>query len=211
MKPDHQLSATKLWRYINPILFVAVFLVLVGSSIRYFFFWYRVAPPPVANSISDSSMGIKIVGHRDFVVQVKRSLWLTRDNYPFSFVTTKKYVGVIQESATTSYMVCNATPPVCLLARKDAFSSITWCASTIAHETCHSKLYNDYRMQVGEPVPLWISVGPAAEHQCLRSELAVLEFLDAPNSEIDWIRRGDASYSMRRGDVSFILKDSEDR
>ena len=211
MKPGNQSSITKLWRYINPILFVAVFLVLMGGSIRYFFFaheWYEVAPPPVANSIVDSSMGIKIVGQRDFVVQVKRSLSLTRDNCPFSFVTTKKYVGVIQESATVTWMSVNSTPPACLLARREAFTSVPWCAAAIAHETCHSKLYNDYRTRVGKPVPLWIDAGPAAEHQCLRSELPVLEFLDAPQRDIDFVRQGDVSYSMRRGDVSFIFKDS---
>lgn len=205
MKPDNQSLLTKLWRYLNPLLFVTVFLVLTGGSIRYFFFWYHPAPLPVANSITDNSLGIKIVGQRDFVVQVKRALWLMKDKHPFSFVTTKKYVGVIQESASTSWMAVADSPPVCLLSRKDAFSSITWCASAISHETHHSKLYNDYKTQNGSPVPLWISVGPAAEYQCLQYQLSVMEFIGAPKSEIDFIRRGDVSYSMRRGDVSSIF------
>lgn len=210
MKPGNQPPTTKLWLYINPILFLAVFLVLTGGSIRYFFFWYDPAPLPVANSITDSSLAIKIVGQRDFVVQVKRALWLTKDKHPFSFVTTQKYVGVIQESPSTeTWMTVGASPPVCLLSRKDAFYSITWCAMMIAHETYHSKLYNDYRTRVGAPVPRWIFAGPAAEHQCLQYQLRVLEFTGAPKSEIDFIRRGDVSYSMRRGDVSFIFIDPE--
>lgn len=209
MKTDKQPLTTKLWRYLNLILFVTVFLVLTGGSIRYFFFWYEPAPLPVANSMMDSSLGIKIVGQRDFVVQVKRALRLMKNKHPFSFVTTQKYVGVIQESSSTSWMAASSSPPVCLLSRKDAFYSMTWCAMTIAHETHHSKLYNDYRTRVGKPVPLWISVGPAAEHQCLQYQLSVMEFIGAPKSEIDFIRRGDVSYSMRRGDVSFIFIDPE--
>lgn len=204
MKLDKRAVLAKLWRYLNPLLFVAVFLMLTGGSIRYFFFWYAPAPLPVANSITDNSLGIKIVGQRDFVVQVKRALWLMKDKHPFSFVTTKKYVGVIQESAST-WMTVGESPPVCLLSRKDAFSSLTWCAAMIAHETYHSKLYNDYRTQKGLPVPRWINGGPAAEHQCLRYQLSVGEFIGAPKSEINFLRRGDVSYSMQRGDVSSIF------
>ena len=205
MKPDNQSLLIKLWRFLNPLLFTAVFLVLTGGSIRYFFFWYDPPPLPVANSITDNSIGIRIVGRRDFVVQVKRALWLMKDKHPYSFVTTKKHVGVIQESPSTSWMAMGQSPPVCLLSREDAFDSVSWCAGLIAHETHHSKLYNDYRTRHGLPVPRWISVGPAAEYQCLQHQLSVLEFVGAPKSKIDYIRRGDVSYSMRRGDVSTIF------
>ncbi|MCM8766701.1 MAG: hypothetical protein NC917_06120 [Candidatus Omnitrophica bacterium] len=50
-------------------------------------------------------------------------------------------------------------PPVFFLSPKSAFYSITWCASIIAHDAYHSKLYHDYREKYERPIPYNIYSG----------------------------------------------------
>ncbi len=73
-------------------------------------------------------------------------------------------------------MVANEEPPVF---RERAIAacvySVTWCASVIAHDSFHSKLYHDYLKSHGGLVPYDIWTGAAAEKQCLVHQTNVLE------------------------------------
>jgi hypothetical protein len=66
-----------------------------------------------------------------------------------------------------------------------AYYSVTWCASTIAHDSFHSKLYHDYQKTHFGLVPPEAWTGVAAEQQCMKHQLSVMEQIRAPKLEID--------------------------
>lgn len=57
-------------------------------------------------------------------------------------------------------------------------SSTTWLASDIVHETCHIKQYKQYDRYGGYD----------AEMECNSYQLAFLTAIDAPQSEINWLK-----------------------
>jgi hypothetical protein len=67
-----------------------------------------------------------------------------------------------------------------------AFSSLTWCAGAIAHDSIHSKLFHDYQKAHSGSVPESAWTGPAAEQQCIAHQLRVLKEIDAPSEEIHY-------------------------
>lgn len=79
-------------------------------------------------------------------------------------------------------------PPTYEMADGTAFYSVTWCASTIAHDSYHSKLYHDYQKEHEGPVPDGIWGGIAAEQRCMKHQLEVMQTVGAPASEINYAK-----------------------
>jgi hypothetical protein len=124
----------------------------------------------------------------EFSNQVQRALLLlkTRDADAFAIVTN--YVGRIQEGERSG-MWAHKTPPTYEMSRTNAFYSLSWCAATIAHDSFHSKLYHDYQKEHGRPVPDPIWTGRAAERQCMKHQLLVMERIGAAKREIDYAKQ----------------------
>jgi hypothetical protein len=130
----------------------------------------------------------EIIGSVEFSNQVQRALLLlkTRDADAFAIVTN--YVGRIQEGERSG-MWAHKTPPTYEMSRTNAFYSLSWCAATIAHDSFHSKLYHDYQKEHGGPVPDPIWTGRAAERQCMKHQLLVMERIGAAKREIDYAKQ----------------------
>lgn len=152
-----------------------------------------VVTPPVANSITYRIKGIRIVGTRNFVARVKIALDLLAAKDPRAFDTVRTYVQIIQES-DFSQMAANANSPTFMLSNKSASFSRTWCASVIAHDSYHSKLYKDYQTSKSRIVPRWVWVGPVAERKCNDYALSVMRKIGSPESEIEHIRNINCDY-----------------
>lgn len=199
MKTNDQFAAMGPRRRAYRIVVVTIFTGIIAGII-----WVLLIPTsvplPVPDSTTDNSMGITILGKRDFVIQVKSALTLLRDKDPTAFKIVKKYIGIIQESTDISEMLANVNPPVFLLTHKSASYSVTWCASGIAHDSYHSKLYNDYRTKIFPIVPPWIWKGESAEKQCLQYQLPIMKAIGSPESEMAPIRSGNTSYMDRTHD-----------
>lgn len=80
------------------------------------------------------------------------------------------------------------TPPTYEIGDSTAFYSVTWCAATIAHDSFHSKLYHDYRKAHGGRVPDHVWTGRAAETECIKHQLLVMEHIGASNWETGYAK-----------------------
>lgn len=130
---------------------------------------------------------IDITGTTAFKEQVANSLKLLRTRSPQSYGIVTSYIGRILQ-AKHSGMAAYVVPPTLDLNDRTAFYSVTWCASSIAHDSIHSKLYADYRMRhPGDAyVPDNVWTGFEAEKQCCEHQTRVLRQIGAPASEISW-------------------------
>jgi len=78
-------------------------------------------------------------------------------------------------------------PPTFLVGDATSQASTTWYASSIVHDSYHSKLYNDYR-ETHQSVPGSVWTGDEAEMMCLEFQISFLEEIGAPTYEIDYAK-----------------------
>ena len=149
--------------------------------------------PNVKIAKTISLKGIDIIGSDKFINQVSQSLKLIEAKDSNTLGIIKKYVGIIKE-AEHSGMWAYKKPPVYDLADKTAFSSVTWCASTIAHDSYHSKLYHEYQAKYGKNVPDDIWTGIEAEKKCIGFQLYVAVKIGAPKYETDYLKSLDGTH-----------------
>ena len=91
------------------------------------------------NSLKPAGKDIEIRGSKAFREQVNKSLKLLKNKAPDAYGIVIHNVGRI-EQGKHSGMWAYKTPPTFELNDRTAFCSITWCASSIAHDSYHSKL-----------------------------------------------------------------------
>ena len=86
-------------------------------------------------------------------------------------------------------------PPRYEVGDKTAFYSVTWYASTIAHDATHSELYANYQAaHPGESVPETVYSGVEIERFCNGYQLEVLKRIGAPQNEIDYMATQDGTH-----------------
>lgn len=149
---------------------------------------------------------VEILGSAKFKNQVSRALTLLKKEAPEAFAIVIKYVGRI-EQGKRSGMWAYKNPPTFEVADRTAFYSITWCASTIAHDAFHSKLYHDYKEKHSRRVPDDVWVGVEAEKKCLKHQLVVLKKIKAPKHEVTHLLKFDGTHNDINKDGRY---DSED-
>jgi hypothetical protein len=133
---------------------------------------------------------IQIVGRPLFTSNVLKALKLIQEKAEEDYELTLYYIGQIRQWYQGGILLY-AYPPTYFMAARTAISSITWCASCIAHETWHSKLYHDYWIQnPGDyHVPHEVYGGQAIEIECNKYQLQVGQKIGMPESEIEWLRQ----------------------
>ena len=137
---------------------------------------------------SSSASEPEIKGTEQFIDQVQKALRLLKERDADAYAIVTEYVGRIQENELSG-MDPLATPPTYYMSDITAFSSVTWCAATIAHDSFHSKLYHEYRRTHNGPVPSAIWKGRVAEQQCCNHQLVVMDHIGASSEEIDHARQ----------------------
>jgi|SRR5579859_1042211 len=130
----------------------------------------------------------EIKGSAQFRNQVHEAVALLKARDPDAYVILTNFVGRIQEAKRSGMLAYN-TPPTNEMSDATAFYSLTWCAATIAHDSFHSKLYHEYQKAHDSLVPDAAWTGRAAEQQCMKHQLAVMERIGATTWEIDYAKR----------------------
>ena len=142
----------------------------------------------------------EIVGSLKFSNQVHQALVLlsSRDTNAYCIVTN--YVGRILEGQHSG-MWAYQEPPTYEMSDSTAFYSVTWCAATIAHDSFHSKLYHDYKKAHDGAVPPEVWTGRAAERQCMKHQLSVMEHIGASKWELDYARKQEDGHYVKDGET----------
>jgi hypothetical protein len=137
---------------------------------------------------------IKIIGSEAFLGQTRAALALLEANDKAAFDKVQTYVGII-EQGEHSGMWAWEVPPRYEVGDPTAFYSVTWYASTIAHDATHSELYHQYAAaHPGEYVPDDVYGGVEIERFCNGYQLEVLKRIGAPQAEIDHMAAQDGTH-----------------
>ena len=142
----------------------------------------------------------EIIGSARFTNQVHRAILLLKAQDTNAYAIVTNYVGRIQ-GGERSGMWAYQTPPTYEMSDASAFYSVTWCAATVAHDSFHSKLYRDYKKDHGDQVPDTVWTGIAAEQQCMKFQLSVMEHIGASKWEIDYARKQADGHYVKDGET----------
>ncbi len=154
---------------------------------------------------------ITIVGSPQFVVQTHAALTLLERNDTEAYTRVQTYIGIIEQGKHSGMWVWES-PPRYEVGDTTAFFSVTWYASTIAHDATHSELYTQYQLaHPGEPVPEDIFGGITIERFCNTYQLEVLKHIGAPQTEIDYMATLDGNHCDVDHDGDCDLNDYQHR
>ncbi len=153
---------------------------------------------------------ITIKGTKRFVDQVVSCLSLLENKDAETYTFINKYIGVIKQHHTSG-MDAAAEPPTFEMSSKTAFYSLTWCASSIAHDAKHSYLYQKYKNLTGSISRHKLWMGKSAEGQSIHFQRLVSEKIGAPNDEIMYLLNLKGSHSDLNGDGKLTHDDYKKR
>jgi hypothetical protein len=171
----HRLAEAGLFFTMKARGLICILAFLTGWSFSQAFSCIRASEP-------------EIVGSARFSNQVQHAMLLLKTRDAEAYAIVINYVGRIQEGKRSG-MWAYKTPPTYEMSDTNAFYSVTWCAATIAHDSFHSKLYHDYQKSHAGEVPNAVWTGPAAEQQCMKHQLLVMERIGAIQWEMDYAKK----------------------
>jgi hypothetical protein len=165
--------------------------------------------PALRNNVECSDIVIK--GSLDFVTQTCSALALLEQRDVEAIHKVQTYVGIIEQGEHSGMWVWEI-PPRYEVGDATAFSSLTWYASTIAHDATHSELYTQYQLaHPGELVPEDIYSSVDVERFCNAYQRQVLMRIGAPQSEIDYMATLDGTHCDLDHDGDCDLSDYQNR
>jgi len=160
-----------------------IFGALLTTAFSFFLLYFFVWGKPKRLD------GIEIKGTSRFKNQVFAALILLKTKSPDEYEIVTNYIGAIKQSKHSG-MAAYLKPPTFLLNDRTAYRSLEWCAGSIAHDSMHSKLFNDYLKQhPKERVPDEIWTGMPIEILCSEHQKRVLKNINAAHSEIEWLAK----------------------
>jgi len=136
---------------------------------------------------------LTIDGDNKYKSQVKKCLKLLSTKARTEYKLVKKHIGVIQQS-DRSGMNAWENPPRYLMSDRTAFYSITWCASTIAHDAYHSYLYHKYMPTNNKKPPYEKWGGFNAEKEAIKYQEKVMKKIGSTNHEINYLKKLDGTH-----------------
>jgi hypothetical protein len=142
----------------------------------------------------------EIAGSLKFSNQVYQAVALLKSRDTNAYAILTNYVGRIQEGQRSG-MWAYKVPPIYEMSDRTALYSVTWCAATIAHDSFHSRLYHEYVKAHDGQVPDAVWIGRAAEEQCMKHQLAVMEHIGASKWEIDYAKGQKDGHYVKDGDT----------
>lgn len=142
----------------------------------------------------------KYVKDPDFSNKIKQALDLLKSKASTAYAIVTTYMIKIRAGEKSGMIVQSKTYDI---AKPTFDASLTWLASTIAHDSLHSKQYADK-----EPY-----TGADSEAKCNQHQLDVLRQIGAPSSECAYllgvIKKGD--HSDLDGDGKYTERDYQQR
>jgi hypothetical protein len=154
---------------------------------------------------------VVILGDTAFVEQTQLALTLLEDRAPDAYEKVLRYVGVIAQDERSG-MWAAEDPPRYAVSDETAFYSLTWYASTIAHDATHSELYHEYRAaNPGGAVPDDAWTGFESERFCNAYQLDVLTRIGGPPQEVEYLAGLTGTHCDIDGDLDCDWDDYEGR
>ena len=153
---------------------------------------------------------MNINGSAAFESQVSSCLDVLFENYPHAYKFVNKHIGIIAQSRISGMIAWNQ-PPIYQMSSKTANYSLTWCASTIAHDAYHSFLYKKHRPKNGSRTPERYWADFKAEILSIIYQIRVAKKIGAPQYELDYLDTLDGKHADVDGNGTVNLKDYAER
>ncbi len=173
------------------------------KSVWRFFLWAGLvvfaaacsaAPPATAARQSVVCGATTVKGSSDFITQTCAALALLQRKAPDAYQKVQTYIGVIEQGERSGVWAWEV-PPRYEVSDKTAFASLTWYASTIAHDATHAQLYAEYQnAHPGGPTPEEVYNSESVERFCNAYQLETLRRIGAPQNEIEYLGALDGSH-----------------
>lgn len=133
---------------------------------------------------------IKAVGDDKCIEEVNQSLALLKAKATGHFEVVVGYLGTIECVSDNSGIFDYDKPARVKFAQLTLDEGVFWLAGAIAHEACHVKQYNDYKVEnLTKKVPDEVYKGRNAESQCLDAQANALEKIGADKDTIDYVKK----------------------
>lgn len=153
---------------------------------------------------------ITVEGDSKYKTQVKKCLKLLSIKAKPEYKLIREHIGIIFQS-NKSGMEAWENPPRYLMSDKTAFYSVTWCASTIAHDAYHSYLYQKHMPSNGGK-PLYEKWGGfKAEREAIKYQEKVMEKIGSSKHEINYMKTLDGTHGDTNKDGKLDSTDYKQR
>jgi hypothetical protein len=152
---------------------------------------------------TENFYGIPVKGVDKFRAQIHQALDLLNAKAFYDLEDVKRGVKKITQGYASG--IDEATGELALTERT-AYSSVTWCASVLAHEACHVR-----QRELAQRRDLTAKKGSMTENEleCNALQVEVLKKIGAPESETQYLRRADGKHWDLDGDGKYTHKDYE--
>jgi hypothetical protein len=133
---------------------------------------------------------VKIIGEEDCVLKTNLALDVLQKKSPEDFQKVAENIGVVECAADGSGTFVWENPARFKVGLATYRSDVLWYASTLVHESCHAKQYQNYlSSHPGGRVPPEMFSGADAENQCLLEQYNALTGLGAGQSFLDYTKK----------------------
>lgn len=153
---------------------------------------------------------ITVKGTSEYKSQVNECLNLLSSKTESDYMFIKKYIGIIQQS-NKSGMKAWENPPRYFMSDKTAFYSLTWCASTIAHDSYHSYLYQKNKSKYGGRPQYKKWGGFEAEKEAIKYQEKIMRIIGSSDHEINYIKTLDVTHGDTNNDGKLDSTDYKQR
>ncbi len=160
--------------------------------------------------VANSRHKIIVNGNERFVQHVSSCLDLLARKYPEAYKFSQKYIGIIAQNRRSG-MIAWGNPPIYNMSDTTAYYSLTWCASSIAHDAYHSYLYQKFKPKGSQRTPDRYWADFKAERLAIQYQTRVAKKIGADQHEIDYLGTLDGKHADVDGDGTVTSKDLADR
>jgi hypothetical protein len=146
------------------------------------------SPTPSARPSAEApyQAALQIIGNADCQRDTTAAIDLLKQKDPLVYQSVSHYIAKIVCQKDQSGVRPYEQPPTYYVGDATRTAGTIWYASTIAHDTEHAKLYEDYMAKYpGVLVPNNIWSGQDAEAICLAAQADTLSDVGAPQYMID--------------------------
>ncbi len=140
--------------------------------------------PPGASGLPE----ILIRGDGECITQTKSALDLLAANASEQYAFVATHVGVIECVESGSGINVLEKPPRFKVGRVTREAGTVWYASTIVHDACHSRQYQDHlRRNPSADVPPGMYSGRNAEEECIGVQMQALEKIGGSQRQMEYL------------------------
>lgn len=141
-------------------------------------------------SKTKNTTSIKAVGDDKCIEDVNQGLALLKAKAAVHFEVVVEYLSTIECVADNSGIFDYDKPARVKFGQLTLDEGVFWLAGAIAHEACHAKQYNDYKVEnLTKKVPDEVYKGRNAESQCLAAQADSLDKIGADKDTIDYVKK----------------------